>query len=102
MSASREAFEKWYASMHADHKPRAFSPMGFQRNPFNTDEYRIGEIQQQWLAYQAAYLQGEAAGVRRAVDALESPGGTCFTCYKAHKDAIKAAFPQHFDSSSTS
>ncbi len=83
MSARREAFEAWRDNWIG-----------------NSIESSARDILER--CWQAAYLQGEAAGVRRCAEILDNVGEVCLTCNEAHKDAIKAALPQHFDSSSTS
>ncbi len=64
MSDSRERFEAWYAS---DAYPMT-RPIGWHSNGFrqNHGEYWVGEIQEEWLTWQAAW-QARDADVAQAV-----------------------------------
>jgi len=91
MSDSRERFEAWYAGPAYP----MTRPIGWHTNGFrmNHGEYWVGEIQEEWLTWQAGRTDGVAETARAAVDTVN--------CYSLVGDrskemivAIRAEFPE--------
>ena len=96
MNDERKRFEAWYAS---DAYPM-MRPIGWHTNGFRQShsEYWVGEIQEEWLTWQAA----EAQAVRRCaeiVDAMALDKNVKWE-FRAGIDrasyAIRAEFPEAF------
>lgn len=83
---SRERFEAWYASSAYP----MTRPIGWHTNGFrqNHNEYWVGEIQEEWLTWQAA----ERETARRCAEICRIHSMIPMTAYAS----IKAAFPEAF------
>ena len=93
---SRVRFEAWYAS---DAYPMT-RPIGWHTNGFrqNHNEYWVGEIQEEWLTWQAAERETARKCAEIAWTSQAGDGRKQFRSDTGRKcaDAIKAAFPEAF------
>ena len=93
----RERFEAWYAS-NAYPMTR---PIGWHTNGFrlNHGEYWVGEVQEEWLTWQAATAAAEQdkwAAVRRCAELIHSHSGALYDACHQAKHTIIAEFPEAF------